>query len=158
MRSLLPFSWMVPGIARKDEADPFSNLRREIDRLFEDFGRTPAFGFAGGTSPRVNVSETDTALEIEAELPGLDEKDVEVVLRDDVLVIRGEKKAEREEKKKDYHVVERSFGQFSRAIPLPFAAEGSAVRAEFSKGVLKVTIAKPAGLKDKTVKIPVVRT
>jgi HSP20 family protein len=92
---------------------------------------------------------------VTAELPGLDEKDVEVVLRDDLLTIKGEKKSEREEKKKDYHLVERSFGSFSRTIHLPFEAASDAVKASFTKGVLKITINKPTEIKDKTVKIPV---
>jgi HSP20 family protein len=105
--------------------------------------------------PRIDVAETDSAIEITAELPGIDEKEVDVVLRDDVLTIKGEKKSEREEKKKDYHLVERSFGSFARTIRLPFDADSEAVKASFAKGVLKVSIAKPAEVKQKTVKIPV---
>ena len=74
-------------------------------------------------APRIDVSETDTELKIEAELPGIDEKDVEVVLSDGRLTIKGEKKQEKEEKKKDYHMVERSYGSFARSIALPFEAD-----------------------------------
>lgn len=157
MRSLLPFSFGNTTPARGQQDDPFSTLHRQIDRLFEDFGRWPsleAFGSAA-TTPRINVSETDQAIEVEAELPGLDEKDVEVVLNEDVLTIKGEKKAEREEKKKDFHVMERSYGSFSRSIRLPYDIDPNAINAQFNKGLLKVTLPKPAEVKQKTVKIPI---
>ena len=154
MRSLTPFSF-GRDVARRDD-DPFATMQREINRMFGEFGRgLPARFDEGELSPRIDVAETDNAIEVTAELPGIDEKDVEVVLRDDLLTIKGEKKSEREEKKKDYHVVERSFGSFSRAIRLPFDADSEAVKANFAKGVLRVSIAKPAQVKEKTVKIPV---
>jgi HSP20 family protein len=155
MRSLMPFSWNT-DIARRDDGDPFATMQKEINRMFNQFGRGFPARFADSdVSPRIDVAETDNAIEVTAELPGIEEKDVDVMLRDDVLTIRGEKKSEREEKKADYHVVERSFGSFSRSIQLPFEADGEAVKANFAKGLLKVTIAKPAQVKDKTVKIPV---
>ena len=104
--------------------DPFTALRREMDRVFESFGRDvgwPAVGSrAGAMAPSMDVSETENELRIEADLPGVDEKDVDVTIADNVLTIRGEKKAEKEEKKKDFHLVERSYGSFSRSLPLPF--------------------------------------
>jgi HSP20 family protein len=155
MRSLMPFSWNT-DVARRDDGDPFTLMQKEINRMFSEFGRGwPARLTDGDVSPRLDVAETDSAIEVTAELPGIDEKDVDVMLRDDVLTIRGEKKSEREEKKTDYHLVERSFGQFSRSIRLPFAADSEAVKAHFAKGLLKVTIAKPAEAKEKTVKIQV---
>jgi HSP20 family protein len=155
MRSLIPFSWNT-DVARRDEGDPFVAMQNEINRMFNEFGRGWPARFADGdVSPRIDVVETETALEVTAELPGIDEKDVDVMLRDDVLTIRGEKKSEREEKKADFHLVERSFGSFSRSIQLPFEADSEAVKANFAKGLLKVTIAKPAQVKEKTVKIPV---
>jgi HSP20 family protein len=155
MRSLLPFSWNT-DVARRDDGDPFVAMQKEINRMFNEFGRGWPTRFAEGeVSPRIDVAETDTAIEVTAELPGIDEKDVDVVLRDDVLTIRGEKKSEREEKKTDFHLVERSFGSFARSIRLPFEADSEAVKANFAKGLLKVTIAKPAQVKEKTVKIPV---
>jgi HSP20 family protein len=127
-----------------------------VNRLFEDFGRGSLARLSGAeVSPRIDVAETDNAIEVTAELPGIDEKDVEVVLRDDILTIKGEKKSEKEEKKKDYHLIERSFGSFARSVRLPFEADSEAVKASFAKGILRVSIAKPAEVKDKTVKIPV---
>jgi HSP20 family protein len=85
----------------------------------------------------------------------VDEKDVEVVLSDGRLTIKGEKKQEKEEKKKDYHMVERSYGSFARSISLPFAADPEKVKATFVKGVLKVTVPKPAEVTAKQKKIPI---
>lgn len=155
MRSLIPFSWNT-DLARRDDGDPFVAMQNEINRMFKDFGCGWPARFADSeVSPRIDVAETDSALEVTAELPGIDEKDVDVMLRDDVLTIRGEKKSEREEKKTDYHLLERSFGSFARSIRLPFEADSEAVKANFAKGLLKVTIAKPPQVKEKTVKIPV---
>ena len=155
MRSLTPFSW-ASDLFRRDERDPFSAMQREINRVFDDFGRGSLARWSDAdASPKIDVAETDGTLEVTAELPGLDEKDVDVVLRDDILTLKGEKKSEREEKKKDYHLVERSFGSFTRSIRLPFEVDSEAVKANFNKGVLKIVINKPAQVQDKTVKIPV---
>lgn len=142
MRSLLP--------------EPFLAMQKEVNRIFEHFGRAP-FGrlHADEISPRIDVAETDGGVEVTAELPGVDEKDVEVLLHDDLLTIKGEKKSEHEEKRKDYHLVERSFGSFSRTIRLPFDPGSNAVDASFLTGVLKVVIKKPADAGAQTAKIPV---
>jgi HSP20 family protein len=139
--------------------EPFASLRREMDRMFEGFSREYGWGapaVAGtGEVPRIDVSETDAELKIEAELPGVDEKDLELVLSNGRLTIKGEKKAEKEEKKKDYHLVERSYGSFSRSIGLPFEADPGQVKASFAKGVLTVTVPKPPEVKAKAKKIPI---
>jgi HSP20 family protein len=94
----------------------FTSLQREIDGLFDDFTRGfPTFSGGGELLPSVDVTETDKQIEITAELPGLEEKDVQVNVADNVLTIRGEKKAEKEEKDKTYRLVERSFGSFVRS-------------------------------------------
>jgi HSP20 family protein len=130
-----------------------------MERVFEDFSRDFGWGpqaLAGvGMAPRVDVSATDTEIKIEAELPGVDEKDVEVVLSDGRLTIKGEKKQEKEEKKKDYHMVERSYGSFARSIALPFEADPAKVKATFAKGVLTVTVPKPPEVKAKEKKITI---
>jgi len=139
--------------------EPFSSLRHDMDRLFEDFSRD--FGWAaptvagGSSAPRIDVSETAGEIRIEAELPGVEEKDVEVVLSNGRLTIKGEKKQEKEEKKKDYHLVERSYGAFARSISLPFEADPSQVKATFAEGVLNITVPKPAEVKAKEKKIPI---
>ena len=126
---------------------PLTSLQREIDRLFEDFSH--GFGrFTGSMShelvPSMNVSETDGEIEFTAELPGLEESDVEVTLADHILSIRGKKKAEKEEKAKDYSLVERSFGSFSLSFEVPTGVEPSAINATIEKGVLTVKFPKPA--------------
>jgi HSP20 family protein len=101
----------------------------------------------------MDVSETDKAIEIAVELPGLEKKDVELNVSDNLLTIRGEKKSEREEKNKDYHLVERSFGSFSRSVELPAGVKAEDISAEIAKGVLKVTVPKPAPRQSKQIEI-----
>jgi HSP20 family protein len=138
---------------------PFDNLRREIDRLFDDFGvgrwRSPLFGrslletdpfWRTGTSwpkaPAVDVAETDKAYEVTAELPGMNETNIEIKLADDVLTIKGEKKEDKEEKNKDYYVSERRFGSFQRSFTVPAGVDSSKIEANFKNGVLTVTLPK----------------
>jgi len=143
----------------RDIWEPFASLRRDMERMFEDFSRDFGWGppAAAGmaAAPRIDVSETETELKIEAEMPGVDEKDVEVVLSDGRLTIKGEKKQEKKEEKKDYHLVERSYGSFARSIGLPFEADPGQVKATFAKGVLTVTVPKPPQVKAKEKKIPI---
>ena len=139
--------------------EPFTSLRRDMERLFEDFSSDFGWGAPAlaqmGMAPRVDVSETDSEIKIEAELPGVDEKDIEVVLSDGRLTIKGEKKQEKEEKKKDCHMVERSYGSFARTIGLPFETDPGQVKASFAKGVLSITVPKPPEVKAKEKKIPI---
>jgi len=139
------------AIARRD-TNPFSLLQQEIDRLFEGVTRNIP-GFATSTMPSMDISETDKAIEITAELPGLEKKDVELNVADNLLTIRGEKKNEREEKNKDYHLVERSYGSFSRSVELPAGVKIEDISAEIANGVLKVTVQKPAPKQTKQIEI-----
>jgi HSP20 family protein len=161
-KSLMPFARSgAPGRVGTD-FDPFTSMRREMDRMFDDvlkgFGTGGLPAASGGAGvPRMDVKETAAGIEITAELPGVDESDVEVELSDDVLTIRGEKKVEKEEgdKEKGYHVMERSYGSFARSVQLPYGAEGDKVTADFSKGVLKVVVPRPAEVEAKTRKIQI---
>jgi HSP20 family protein len=137
---------------------PLEGLRREIDRLFEDFDggfwRSPLQRsmFAGEAFwrreppsvavPAVDVSETDKSYEITAELPGMDEKSIEVKVADGRLTIKGEKQEEKEEKKKDYYLSERRFGSFERRFEVPEGVDADKIEAGFKKGVLTVTLPK----------------
>jgi HSP20 family protein len=137
---------------------PFEGLRREVDRLFDDFDggfwRSPfrrsavdvepfwQAETALGSVPAVDVTETDKAYEITAELPGMDEKDMEVKFANGVLTIKGEKQNEKEEKKQDYYLRERSFGSFQRTFQVPDGVDTSKIDASFKKGVLTVTLPK----------------
>jgi HSP20 family protein len=133
---------------------PFETLRREVDRLFEDFGsdfwRRPfravsdfePFSRAFALSPAVDVAETDKAYEITAELPGMDEKNIEVNVANGGVTIKGEKKDEKEEKTDDRHVSERRYGSFERYFRLPEGVDAGKIEANFKKGVLTVTLPK----------------
>ena len=139
--------------------DPFRSLFQEVQKTFEDFSRrTPFMRFGSDMlSPKIDVAESKDAIEVTAELPGVDEKDVDVTLANDVLTIRGEKKTERDEQDKDrnWRVVERSFGSFTRAIPLPFDPDATKVEAKFDKGVLRIRLPKPAEVAKKQQRIEI---
>jgi HSP20 family protein len=99
-------------------------------------------GWSG--SPAVDVTETDNAYEIAAELPGMDEKNIDVKFADGVLTIKGERQEEREEKEKGYHLRERSFGSFQRAFQVPEGVDPEKIQASFKQGLLTVTFPKTA--------------
>lgn len=135
-------------------ASPFALLQQEIDRLLDGFNRDlPAFAGNNVDLPRMDVAETEKAIEVTAELPGLETKDVQVNLVDNTLHIRGEKKSEREEKQKDYHLIERSFGSFARSVELPDGVKPEDITAEIAKGVLKVTVKKSAPRQTRQIEI-----
>ncbi|MBN9004948.1 MAG: Hsp20/alpha crystallin family protein [Rhizobiales bacterium] len=133
-------------------ANPISFLQHEIDRLFDGVSRGIS-GFNMTNMPSMDISETDKTLEITAELPGLEKKDVELNVADNLLTIRGEKKNEREEKNKDYHLVERNYGSFSRTVELPSNVKVEDITAEMANGVLKVTVQKPVSKQVKQIEI-----
>jgi HSP20 family protein len=133
---------------RRGELDPFRAMRRQIDELFNELSSGQRFGvpFGEGFTPRIDVTESDGELTVCAELPGVEEKDLEVTLNGNQLTIRGEKKREHEEKDEKrgvYHRVERSYGSFQRTMTLPYDVDPSRVSAEFKSGVLKVKLPKP---------------
>ncbi len=135
---------------RHPDYDPFRDFQRDMNRLFDDFfDDFPLARRAGDTEmvsagflPRIDVSETDKEVKISAELPGLDEKDIAVEINDEAVIIRGEKKEEKEEKGKDWHIREQSFGSFHRVIDLPARVNGDKAAAKFKKGVLSITMPK----------------
>lgn len=150
LRSLIPIG------RDRSVASPFMSLQREIDRLFEDFSRGfPTIAGNGATAlmPSMDVTETDKEIEITAELPGLEEKDVQINVADNILTIRGEKKAEKEQKDKNYRLVERSYGAFERTLELPEGVNADAIKANISKGLLKVTVPKPAPAQAKKIEV-----
>jgi HSP20 family protein len=151
LKSLIPIG-RNRNVLRREPTDMFSSLHREIDRLFEDV-RWPAFGTRSELTPSMDVTETDKELELTAELPGLQEKDIQVNVSDNVLTIKGEKKAEKEEKDKDYRLFERSYGSFYRSIELPTGVNPDSIKATLSNGVLKVYVPKPAPAQVKKVEI-----
>ncbi len=139
--------------------EPFrevSRLRREMDRLWEDFfgpGPRAPRPWAEEWAPAVDVAETPDKLTVKAEVPGIDPKNIDISLVGDVLTIKGEKKSEREETKENYHLVERSYGSFSRAIRLPAAVNADKIEARYEKGVLSITCPKKEEVKPKAITI-----
>lgn len=155
VKSMLPTLWGESVAERL----PFRALQQEVDKLFNDFtSDLPVVGRLNGNGSlavKVDVAETEKTLEVTAELPGVNEKEIDVSLAGDVLTIKAEKKSDREEKTKDYHLVERSYGTFERSMRLPFKVDPAKVEAKFDKGVLKLVVQKPADAQTKTQKIEV---
>lgn len=153
---------LVPWKKRDESLDfrrnehPFDLLHREIDDLFESYYR--GFGNLGRrftAAPGFEVSETDDEIRVKAELPGMDEKDIEVSLDENVLTIRAERKDEHEEKKRNYQVSEMSYGRFERCVPLRTAIDRDKAKARFKRGVLTLTLPKTEQAKAERKQIPI---
>lgn len=141
--------------------DPFRELEDVSNRLNRVFGRPLArmepnemFAVADWT-PSADISESDTAYLIKAEIPGVNKEDVKVTIENGMLTIKGERKMEKEEKDKKFHRIERSYGSFMRSFRVPEDADESAVKAEFKDGVLNVTLSKSAKAKPKAINVSV---
>lgn len=134
-----------------------SSFRREMDRLWDSFFSERPFTrvWEREWAPSLDMSETKDNFVVKAEVPGIDAKDIDISLTGDVLTIRGEKKQESEEKEEDYHVVERSYGSFSRSIRLPAEVESGKIKASYKNGILKVSLPKSEKVKAKEVRIKV---
>ena len=132
-----------------------TNLRREMDRLFERFFE-PEWREQTGLGdwvPSLDVSETKENVVVKMEVPGIDAKDINVSLQENVLTVKGEKKQEKEDKDERYHRVERSYGAFMRTVRLPVAVDGSKVAAGFKAGLLTVTLPKAPAARDTTIPV-----
>jgi HSP20 family protein len=129
-------------------------LHREIDRLFNEFAQ--GAGVNGGPAnivPNIEIAETDKAIEVSAEMPGLERKDIDISIEDDTLTIRGEKKIEEDQKDKNVQHSERTYGVFVRMLQLPPGVDPSSVEATMSNGVLKITIPKPTKPEPKKIEV-----
>jgi len=155
---------MAGGAPVSRYRDPIAEMRSEMDRLFDTFlgrsffGRPAPSGSAEPATtlaPNVDIRENDKEIIVEAELPGIEEKDIQVTVRDGVLSLKGEKKSERDEKKDTYHVIERSYGSFERSFALPDSADQDQIKADFNKGVLRVVVPKRAEAAKAEKKIPI---
>jgi HSP20 family protein len=141
----LPSLWNAREIA-----DPFHAMRREMNDLFSDFARRWPSTAITLDAPAVDIAETKDAYEITAELPGVEQNDIKLAIDGNTVVISGEKKKETEQKDKNWHAIERSYGAFQRSVALPFEPKEDAVSAFYDKGVLRLTIKKsPAALQQK---------
>ncbi len=143
----------------------FPSLQQEMNRLFNQFGASfpmsPAVltpKFPTSKMLAIDLLETDEAIEVTAEVPGMKETDIEVTISGDILTLKGEKSSDHEEKEDNYHIVERQYGSFRRQIPLGFTPDDGATSADFSDGVLKLRIAKPATAKAEVKKIKIKKT
>ncbi len=161
-RDLIPLSresGTTPSLWR-DEWSPISGFRREVDRLFDDFFRTPAISGLGSrlgeftpmaSWPSLDVKDKQDELIVTAEVPGMTDKDVELFVDNGMLTIRGEKKAEKEEK----GYSERFFGKFERQIPLPSGVDEEHCKAEFRDGLLTIHLPKSHEVEEARKKIPI---
>ena len=161
VRDLIPWGrnrTSVPSTMQSSELDPFLTLHREMNRVFEDALRRVDPGlpsvFGGGQGwPSLELNATDKEVRVSAELPGLEEKDVEVLVDDGVLTIRGEKKSETEDKDRGFS--ERSYGRFERRIALPFEVDEEKADASFKNGVLTVALPKSPKAEERAKRIPI---
>jgi HSP20 family protein len=164
IRDLVPWgrnSTTNPAIYRNPDESPFLTLHREMNRLFDDMWRSfdaplPGFGRTAGWSPSwpsVEISETDKDITVTAEVAGLDEKDIDASLDDGVLILKGEKRAENEDKDRQFS--ERYYGRFERRIPLPAEVEEDKVSASFKNGVLTVSLPKTPGAQSRAKRIAI---
>jgi HSP20 family protein len=136
--------------------NPFGSLHREIDRLFEEFTRVAGPGGAPAIThlvPSIDISETDNEIQISAEMPGLERKDVDISVDGNTLTIRGEKKVEERPDDRNMQVSERSYGVFLRVLELPSGVDPSQIQATMSNGVLKITIPKPSQNEPKKIEV-----
>lgn len=143
---------------RKKKKNEVAERKNEMGTLFDRFFDDPFFSpmntlMDTGWLPKVDVSEGKKDITVKAELPGMEAKEIDVAIDGRFLTIKGEKKQEKEEKKKSFHRIERSFGQFSRTVELPAEVDDTKVDASYKKGVLKIVMKKTAEAETKTIKV-----
>ena len=156
VRTLLPSLW------DRNDKNPagFGTLRKEIDRLFEDFSKgfdVPGLRAVGGFGlvPDMDMHDGEKDVTLSIELPGVDEKDIDLSVAGQTVTVSGEKKSEKETKEGESVRRERSYGSFSRTVTLPFRVDGDKVAAKFAKGVLTVTVPKPEDAMRQAKKVPI---
>lgn len=139
-KSLTPFNGRLPAYP----ANPFFTLHHEMNRMFDGMlgAFAPTLREAAPFAPDIDVSESDGEIRIVADLPGVSEHDIQVSVKDDRLIITGQKRDEREEHGQDFHMAERSIGSFRRVLTLPDTIDPEKISAEFDKGVLRITAPK----------------
>jgi len=162
-RNLLPSLWSQSDApSRREENHPFFGIQKDMNRIFDDFFRgwdvaplSAAGERSGRFVPALDVRENDKEISIQVELPGMDEKDVEVLLTENSLTLKGEKKEEKEDQGKGYYHLERSYGSFQRVIPLPEGIDAKKAEAKFKNGVLSISLPKVEQTKAKAKKIEI---
>jgi HSP20 family protein len=149
----------LSGFFHRDSNDPSNSLMRDFERALDEFTQRsraalPAWA-PGALAPRMDMSESNDAVEIVVELPGVEEKDIDVSITDGVLTIKGEKKVERETADKNWRIVERGYGSFTRSIPLGFEPKSDKVEASFNQGLLTIRMPKPVEAIKKSQKVKI---
>ncbi len=151
MKTLLPELW-----ARDFMTDPFRAFERDLlGRDFPKVFQAPAMKDVMAPVPAMNIAESENAIEATLEIPGVEEKDIKVRVEGDRLIVSGEKNWENKHEEKDWHVTERRFGSFYRTVALPFEPAADAITAHYDKGVLHLTVQKPAAKTTTAKTIPV---
>ncbi len=142
-------------IARWDPFRELSTLQDRMNRLFNDqFGTiTRDESLTGAFVPPVDVYEDENSIQVRMEVPGIDEKDIDIRLENQVLTVRGERSFSKEEKEENFHRIERRYGSFTRSFTLPATVNSEDVSADYDKGVLKIRLAKRAEAKPKQIKV-----
>ena len=164
LKELIPWKRTGNELATRQDSmfAPFDQFRREMDNIFNGFLTDWPVSTSrmldrrlGNFMPQIDVAETEKEVRVTAELPGLEEKDVDVTLTQGVLTIKGEKREEHEENKRDWHHSELRYGMFERAIQLPAEIDADKAKASFKKGVLKITLPKTAEAQKNRRQIPI---
>lgn len=151
------------SLLKSESIHPILALQKEMNQIFDNFSKSffdfspmsREMGLTKPITPKIDMVETEKEAKVTAELPGMEEKDIEVSFSRDTLVIKGEKKSEREEREKDYYLKERSYGSFQRAIPVSAGVDRDKVQAKFKNGVLTVILPKTKEAQKETKKIKI---
>jgi len=150
---------MLPSLWKEEELFPMFQLRTGIDKLFEDFfsqdKMLAPFRTNGKLLPAIDVKETEEAITVDAEMPGLKQEEIKVNVEEGILTISAERKEEKDEKAKNVHRLERYYGQMERKLALPASVEEGKVEALYKDGVLRITMPKKASAKPKAVTVKV---
>jgi HSP20 family protein len=145
--NLMPWRRQTPNLPN------LSTLQQEMNRMFEDaFGASSRFS-EYSVSPAIDIKEDEKTVTMTVELPGVDKKDVQIEVRDNVLTIKGEKRSEKREDKDNWHCIERSYGSFARRVVLPCDVDDNQAEASMEKGVLTLRLAKAQGSTGKNIPV-----
>lgn len=161
VRDLIPWGRQERGLSlyQPEESGPFASFHREVNRLFDealrgfDMPRTSPMAMTSNAWPRLETSENDNEIRIIAELPGMDEKDIDLSIDNGMLTLKGEKKSEVEDRERGYS--ERFYGRFERRLSLPQGVMEDKCDASFRNGVLTIHLPKSAEAKERTRRIPI---
>ncbi len=149
---------MARDLIKWSQLPGMSSIQEEMNRMFDRFfrgGDLSEIGTAGMWLPPIDLSETSDKITVKAEIPGMDPKEIDISIQGDTLIIKGEKKEEKEEKGKNYYRMERRYGNFSRSVDLPTSVDTNKVTAECKNGVLEITMQKKEEVKPKQISVKV---